>query len=65
MENNFRITTTNITVSSPIRKTTNKKTNIISTSTYEREFGKVISYKNKKEYEQYRRIKSNMPNSSR
>ena len=56
MGNNFRITTTNITVSSPIRKTTNKKTNIISTSTSEREFGKVISYKNKKEYEQYRRI---------
>ncbi len=56
MENNFRITTTNITVSSPIRKSTNIKPNIISMSTSEREFGKIISYKNKKEYEQYRRI---------
>ena len=56
MKENFKRTITTITVSSPIRKSSENTINIISRSTSEREFGKIISYRNKKEYEQYRRI---------
>ena len=53
---NFRRNITRITVSDPIKTLSKNRSNSISKSSSIREFGKVISYKDKKEYEQYRRI---------
>lgn len=55
---NFKVMSTKITVSSPIRKNEQRKCNIISTSSSSsnKEYGKIISYKNREEYGNYRRI---------